>query len=440
MLQEHGIAAVIYGGTFIDQDFRDRRVADSWFESRYNKKMSAKDLESTTKYRFDPAFKTGGTFGVNYATLGGRTLSFNYRSIYLSEDARLDIHQKLIGDHYLRQFNQETIEPKRHKTCGEPCGAVCKKMYGKYKKDYEPYQVMGPLSGIFDQRAAERVVHLADTLGFDAISAGGVIAWLMECVSEGFLHPEEVGAVKPPLFSPDGFDPVADSAHNAGFAVSVLESIVRRRGILDLSQGARVFARRLARERGQEIIDSFVFNSFARRGWMVPNQYWSPGVLSPMPIMGKYYMHYGNEFMTPRDLGRKNAERMYKELIMDNCGMCRFHRSWAEEMLPEIVGSLYGFREQFLSNAWVTACRINSRNSSGFWESERNIDMIHAFLKRKHQVEGIKEHELLLWLRRFDEDKHEAALGFWYDIHKGVQETLSEYRPPPDHTAQRPSN
>jgi hypothetical protein len=42
-----------YGGTYIDEDFRDRNVADQWFEQRYNKKMAAKDMEATAKYRFE---------------------------------------------------------------------------------------------------------------------------------------------------------------------------------------------------------------------------------------------------------------------------------------------------------------------------------------------------------------------------------------------------
>ena len=29
---------------------------------------------------------------------------------------------------------------------------------------------------------------------------------------------------------------------------------------------------------------------------MVPNQYWVPGMLSPMPMMGKYFVYYGVEF------------------------------------------------------------------------------------------------------------------------------------------------
>jgi glyceraldehyde-3-phosphate dehydrogenase (ferredoxin) len=169
MLQQHGIAAIIYGGTFIDEDFRDRKVADEWFVQRYSKKMAAKDIEATAKYRFEPNFKTGGTFGVNYATLGGRMLSFNYRSIFMDEAQRLDIHRKFVVDHYLKQFNEETIQSKQQRTCGEPCVAVCKKMRGEFKKDYEPYQTLGPLSGIFDQRAAEKLNHHADMYGFDAI-------------------------------------------------------------------------------------------------------------------------------------------------------------------------------------------------------------------------------------------------------------------------------
>lgn len=87
--------------------------------------------------------------------MSGNILAFNYRTIYWREDERKAFHQKFIRDHYLKQFNEETIQKKQQKTCGEPCAAVCKKMNGIYKKDYEPYQALGPLCGIFDQRAAE---------------------------------------------------------------------------------------------------------------------------------------------------------------------------------------------------------------------------------------------------------------------------------------------
>jgi glyceraldehyde-3-phosphate dehydrogenase (ferredoxin) len=427
LLREHGIAAIIYGGTYIDQDFRDRKVADEWFSDRYKKRLAAKDMEATTKYRFDPNFDTGGTFGVNYAKIGGRVIAFNYRSIYMREDERRHIHEKFIVDHYLRQFNEEIIRPKSMRTCGEPCSAVCKKIYGEYKKDYEPYQTMGPLCGVFDQRAAELLNRRADSLGFDAISVGGVLSWLMECLHEGLFSPEELGVSERPVFSIEGFSVETDSMHNARIGVALLDSIIEKRGILDLEEGARDFARHLARDRGKKILDLFVYNANARKGWIVPNQYWTAGVLSPMPIMGKYYMYYGDNFFEPRRLGRENADRFKKELIMDNMGFCRFHRNWAEEMIPDIVGTLYDKKAEYLASVSITASRINSRNSSIFWESERNVDFVSSWLTRLREVENDGSKELASWVDRFKKDKNEAALEFWFEISKGVHESLREF-------------
>ncbi|MBF0528556.1 MAG: aldehyde ferredoxin oxidoreductase [Deltaproteobacteria bacterium] len=427
MLREHNLAAVIYGGTHLDEDFRDRKVADQWFVEKYQKKLMAKDMEATTKYRFDPKADTGGTFGVNYATIGGRVLAFNYRSMYWDEQTRLDLHQHFIVDHYLKQFNDETIKTKSFHTCGEPCTAVCKKMHGEFKKDYEPYQTMGPLCGIFDQRAAEKLNHHADMYGFDAISAGGVLAWLLEAVHEKLLTPQELGLTAEPVFTPEGFQLEADSLHNADLAVSLLDGIIKGEGILNLSEGARKVARRLARERSKKILDMFIYNANARKGWMVPNQYWTPGVLSPMAITGKYYMMYGQEFYPPRELGRRNAKRFMAELILDNLGLCRFHRNWAEEMAPEIIESLYSQKKEYLAGIAMTAGRINSRNSAIFWESSRNIDFIYTYLKRRHEIDKDQAPDLVFWLDKFTRDQGEAALDFWYEILKGVSESLREF-------------
>jgi glyceraldehyde-3-phosphate dehydrogenase (ferredoxin) len=424
LLNQHGLAAIIFGGTFVDEDFRDRKVADQWFENRYQKKLMAKDLEATVKYRFDPAFETGGTFGVNYAKLGGRILAFNYRSIEWQEEERLDLHERFIKQHYLDQFNQETIKTKSMKHCGEPCPAVCKKLRDVYKKDFEPYQTMGPLCGVFDQRAAERLTHHADRLGFDAISVGGVMSWLLECLDDGLIEPAELGVKDRPVFTTSGFNLVNDSMHNAELGVSLLDAMVSGNGIIDLRRGARRFARELARQRGPEVRDRFLYTAFARRGWMVPNQYWTPGVLSPMAMMGKYYMYYGSNCLPPRELGRLDARRMIAELTLDNLGFCRFHRKWAEEMLPEIVGSLFGLKDEYQQQIAELAVRINSHNAAVCWEPSRAIDYVHSFLRRRYEVEGDRSSDLAGWLKRFDQDRREAALEYWFEILKGIHETL----------------
>ena len=427
MVREHGIVAVIYGGTAADEDFRDHTVADEWFKNKYNLRLMQKDLEVTTKYRYDEKFDTGGTFGVNYTTMGGRIMAFNYRTIYQTEEERADLHRKFIVGHYLKQFNEETITNRQQATCGEPCAAVCKKMNGAYKKDYEPYQTMGPLCGIFDQRAAEKLNHHCDAMGFDAISGGGVLAWLMDLLESGMLTPEELGVTRAPRWDTASFDLVNDSMHNADLGCELIDAILERRGILDFGEGVRKWSRIHSRAKGTALHDRLVYIAFSRRGWMVPNQYWVSGALAPMAIMGKYYMIYSFDFVPPRTLGRMCAERMKKELILDNLGICRFHRGWAEELLPEVMGSLYDSRERFLRSIDVLASRLNSRNSPIFWESARDIDYLHTFLKRKKEVDNDGRPELGAWLEKFEADRVEAARDFWYETLKGIDESLREF-------------
>ncbi len=427
MLQEHGIAAVVYGGTVIDEDFRDRSVADKWFEEKYKQKLAVKDFEATTKYRFDPKFETGGTLGVNYASVGGRILAFNYRSLSWTEAERLALHKNFVLDHYLKQFNEETMATKSQATCGEPCSAVCKKFRGEFKKDYEPYQALGPLCGIFDQRAAERLNRAADSAGFDAISLGGVLAWLMDCLDRGELSPEDLGVAKKPRWRLEGFEIVADSSHNADLGIELIDSILGKRGNIDFSEGPRKWARRIRREKGIRILDRFVATANGRKGWMVPNQYWTAGVLAPMAIMGKYYMHYGPEFIAPRELGRTCAERFKKELAMDNAGLCRFHRAWGEEMMPEAIGLVYGKKAEYQAAIAVAASRINSRNAAVYWESQANIDFIRSFLIRRRDVEKDTNPELARWIAAFDADPKEASLSFWFEMRKGIDESLRDF-------------
>jgi glyceraldehyde-3-phosphate dehydrogenase (ferredoxin) len=298
-------------------------------------------------------------------------------------------------------------------------------MRDEFKKDYEPYETMGPQCGIFDQRAAERLTHHADALGFDAISVGGVLSWVMECLHERVLSPADVGVDDVPVFDPSGFRVVEDSQRNADLGVAILDAIVEKR--FDLAQGPRWRARRLARVKGRQVLDLFVHIAFARKGWMVPNQYWTPGALAPMPIMGKYYMYYGPDFLPPRDLGRLNAARMVEELALDNLGICRFHRGWAEDMGAEIVEALYGRGKEFVAKVKMTASRINSRNSSVFWEAGRNAEFVFEFLKRRRDVGGVDRPELHEWIARFEQDRREAALDFWYEMHKGTHESLLEF-------------
>jgi glyceraldehyde-3-phosphate dehydrogenase (ferredoxin) len=75
----------------------------------------------------------------------------------------------------------------------------------------------------------------------------------------------------------------------------------------------------------------------------------------------------------------------------------------------------------------MTASRINGRNSSIFWEPEKNIDLVHTFLKRKKEVDNVQDQDLDYWLSEFEKDKKNAAFEFWYEIHKGITASLREF-------------
>jgi len=421
LLQRHNICAIIYGGDFEDEDLTDRAEADGYFERRFSKKMKLVDLEATTKYRYDPKWSSGGTLGVNYSSLADMMLSFNYRSIAWPREERLAIWTRLVKQHYLEQFNQETIIPKQQSQCGEPCPAVCKKLKDEYKKDYEPYQTMGPLSGIFDQRAAERVNHRADELGFDAIQIGGQIAWLLECLHEGLVDPSNLRLPQGarPHFTPQGFDPVADSAHNAELALALLELSVTPGHLL--TRGMRAAADEL----GPAARDRAVFLSNGHEGWMVPNQYWVPGMFGPQCVMGKYWVHYGPEFLPPHELGRKSAERMIAELTTDNAGMCRFHRGWSEKLWPEIVQGHFGLGIDYEAHHARIAREIHRQGAPVYWASARVEEIVHAYL-REMLEESPKDPVLSGWVARFDADRSQAARAYWDEMRRGIDERLAE--------------
>jgi glyceraldehyde-3-phosphate dehydrogenase (ferredoxin) len=433
LFQYHNLVGCVFGGEWEDPDLRDSAEIDAYFLEHFQKKTIQADLSLTEKYRYFPEFETGGTFGVNMRELGDRTLSFNYQSIYASDEGRLEQHQKFILEYYLAQFNQETIQKKEFQHCGEPCPVVCKKMRGEYKKDYEPYQALGPLTGVFDQRAAEELNDYIDAMGFDAIQCGVTLAWIMDLVAEGCIPPEDFGF--PPVdqmkfrFTANTaeFDLVLDSLRNAHYAMAVAEAILFDPRCEVFREGIRAAANILDQKYSIHSLDKAVFLAHGERGYMAPNQYWVPGMLSPMPVMGKYYVYYGGEFVPPETLGRKNVERMTYELFNDNSGICRFHRKWAEVITDEILEAHYGLNLDYKQHQFELAKAIYDREGekSQLWESERLIDLIVGHLER-WEKEGLKSPDLKEWLVRFREDKRAAAKAYWEAICRGIDQAFQD--------------
>jgi glyceraldehyde-3-phosphate dehydrogenase (ferredoxin) len=437
LLQTHHIAACIFGGDWVDPDLQDSKEIDSYFMTYYQQTMMRTDLGATEKYRYVPDFHTGGTFGVNMHTVDDKLLSFNYSSVYASQDQRSDQHQNFIVDHYLKQFNEESIEPKKFNHCGEPCSVVCKKYTGIYKKDYEPYQALGPLCGVFDQRAAEELNHYVDAMAFDSIQMGGTISWLMELIATGVIPPQDFNL--PPIENmkfqfaslPQEFDIVVDSKRNADYARAIIDMVLFDETGEIFRYGIRAAAKQLdARynlsQPGKRSIDLAVFTAHGKEGCMTPNQYWVPGMFSPMPMMGKYFVYYGVEFVEPRELGRRCVQRMVYEFFSENTGVCRFHRKWVEAIVDDIIVAHYNLQDLNYKSHQFNICQEiydHEGPSVVYWESQRTIDMIWKFLE-DWDARGLKDPKFTEWMLRFRQDKNKAAHEFWEEMRAGIEEAF----------------
>ena len=147
-------SGIVFGGEWEDPDLRDSSEIDAYFIEHFGKKTIQTDLAVTEKYRYVPEFDTGGTFGVNMRELNERILSFNYTSIYASTGSRLRQHENFILNHYLAQFNEETIKPKIPALRRTLPGGV-QKAQRALQEGLRALSRPGSAVGVFDQRAAE---------------------------------------------------------------------------------------------------------------------------------------------------------------------------------------------------------------------------------------------------------------------------------------------
>jgi len=423
LFQQHNIIGCIFGGDWIDPHKPKPRDTDPYFLEHFGDKGVKVDRKATTKYYYDPKIKTGGTFGVNLHNIGDMIMSFNYRSTSASDAERTLQHKDFIVDHYLKQYNEETIETKSYDHCGEPCATACKKLHGKYKKDYEPYHALGPQVGVFDQRAAELLNDHADAMGMDAIQVGGTLAWIMECVADDLFPAETYGfppkaEMKFQQFTADvkEFDLVNDSMRNAQYAIKLINTILFDERAALFREGIRPAAYALDQLYPETLpMERAVFLSHGEKGHMVPNQYWVPGMGSPMPIMGKYYVFYGGGFTTPADLGRKNVDRMVYELINDNCGVCRFHRQWSEPLSNIIINDRFGLDIDFKAFHFKMAKEINEHEQGKCvpWETKRMFELFFNYLEYC-STSTSEDNTLFSWQKH--DDIELTAQAFWQAI------------------------
>jgi aldehyde:ferredoxin oxidoreductase len=134
-------------------------------------------------------------------------LTDKYRSI--GTVANLSVFNRL-GTLPTRNFRQSTFESedglsgetltenhfsRRHgcASCTIRCERLFKSAGGEEQRlEYETLFALGPLCGVEDANTVLEAARLCDEYGLDTISAGGTLAWAMECAERGLLKDDKL--------------------------------------------------------------------------------------------------------------------------------------------------------------------------------------------------------------------------------------------------------
>ncbi len=434
----HNILGVVYYGEFNNENEHNEqkqleKKLRTIVESHYNKPYMKVILEHTKKYRYNEETKTGGTFGNNYHYTLDLTPIFNWRMPYIHKNDRIALHKKIM-EYFVEKFNEESIVPKKWTNCGEPCPVLCKKYRNGLKVDYEPYEANGPLLGIFDLHATDKIVHTVDALGFDAIEFGNLASWVFELLTVGLLKPEEVG-IGVPIFDIEKFqndeDILNNSQYNSELAIKLAKIVAFNKNELGkiLALGKRKASKILDKKFKDRIVninnnksyayksfnDYGVYASFGECGEISPTQYWAIGNFMPYLIQGKYLTYYQcGEFLEPEELAKRSVDRVIEEITLENLGICRFHRKWMYPIINSLLKEITNIDlDSTIDELIKDICDYDKKITPNptYIESQRVKDLIMA---------GASEFGNEIWAEKFENEGEKK-------LNEYVKRVMEEY-------------
>ncbi|MHA1168548.1 MAG: aldehyde ferredoxin oxidoreductase family protein [Candidatus Hodarchaeales archaeon] len=149
------------------------------------------------------------------------------------QQATFEQAENVSGEHLFENYLERIVSCC---SCPIACDHICKVKSGKYKTpevgvDYETIYALGPNLGIGDLEAIIKAKELCDRMGIDTMSAGGTIAFAMECYERGILTKQDT----------DGLEL---EFGNSDVLIEMVKKIARREGIGNtLAEGSRNAAR-----------------------------------------------------------------------------------------------------------------------------------------------------------------------------------------------------
>jgi aldehyde:ferredoxin oxidoreductase len=323
---------------------------------RGSHKVQLADPEATVRIARDLARRSLGPATEKYRTLGtvanlatlNRLAALPTRNFQASTFAEAE---RLSGEALVT-----TLERARGscRNCTIGCEHFFEPRPGEapVKAEYETMFALGPLVGVGDPAEVLLAARACDELGLDTISAGGTIAFAMECAERGLL--------------PAG--PVADEARTLAFGDggrvrALLEDIARRRTALGdlLAEGSRRAAAHIGGEAPR----------FAPhvKGLEIPG--YEPRALQTMALglavgtrgadhnkSGAYEVDLSGDVDRLRagpEVAAKAIETEDRAAVMDALILCKFLRRAIEDLPGEAATMLHAVTGSSLGPAEVSA-------------------------------------------------------------------------------------
>ncbi len=225
---------------------------------------------------------------------------------------------------YAPVFRQIVVTDKGCFGCPSPCGKYSHSpKYGIYLEgpEYETNGMLGSDVGLGDIEDIARANQLCDELGLDTISAGGCIAWAMECYEKGILTKEQT----------DGLDL---RFGNAEAVFTLIERIARREGWLGnlLAEGVKRAAAAVGQGSDKWAIqvkgmEQSAYATHDATAMLLAYMTADVGAHHNRAWAITYDIAVGRDQVTPEKAGRV-VELQHIRPLMDTLGCCRLQ--WVE--------------------------------------------------------------------------------------------------------------
>ncbi|MBM3190462.1 MAG: aldehyde:ferredoxin oxidoreductase, partial [Chloroflexi bacterium] len=203
---------------------------------RGSKPITVEDPEGIKAETLKLIKTSQGPGTVKYRTLGtpSNVLNMNKIGVLPTRNFQETFFEaaEMVSGEYLREHYH--VKSVGCSGCSIACEQWAQVKQGKHKGaiiglDYEPLFAVGPNCGMDNLPIIIRLVQDCDELGMDAMSAGVVMSWAMECYEKGILTKEDCDGLELTFGNEEAAIALLDKiAHRKGYIGNLLAEGVKR--------------------------------------------------------------------------------------------------------------------------------------------------------------------------------------------------------------------